>query len=92
MSTTLRRKYGNSCAELGDSLAIRIPKLFVNQIGLEPNSPVKLSFRDMELVITSARPPDLKLANLLAQVTEDNLHGEVDPGAPVGHENPDMEV
>lgn len=72
----------------GDSLAVRIPKPIADQMGLEPNSPVKLSLRDMELVITPVRPPDLKLEDLLAQVTEDNLHGEVDTVPPVGHENP----
>jgi antitoxin MazE len=70
----------------GNSLAIRIPKPLANQMGLEPNSPVKLSLRGMELVIVPVGVPNLTLEDLLAQVTEDNLHGEVDTGAPVGRE------
>ena len=35
----------------GNSLALRIPKPFASQIGLEPNSPVELSLRGTELVI-----------------------------------------
>ena len=70
----------------GNSLAIRIPKPIAGQIGLEPNSPVELSLRGTELVIVLVKPPDLTLEDLLAQVTEDNVHGEVDTGAPVGRE------
>ena len=70
----------------GNSLALRIPKPFANQIGLEPNSPVELSLRGAELVIVPVKSPGLKLDDLLAQVTEYNLHGEVDTGPAVGSE------
>ena len=70
----------------GNSLALRIPKLFASQIGLEPNSPVELSLRGTELVIVAVKPSALKLDGLLAQVTEQNLHGEVDTGPAVGGE------
>ena len=33
----------------GNSLALRIPKLFTSQIGLEPNSLVELSVRGAEV-------------------------------------------
>lgn len=72
--------------EWGNSLALRIPKLFANQMGLEPNSPVELSLRGAELVIAPVKSPVLKLDNLLAQVTEYNLQGEVDTGPAVGSE------
>ena len=70
----------------GNSLALRIPKPFATQIGLEPNSPVELSLRGTELVIVPVKSPSLKLDNLLAQVTEHNLHREVDTGPVVGSE------
>ena len=70
----------------GNSLALRIPKLFASQIGLEPNSLVELSVRGAELVIVAVKPPGLKLDDLLAQVTEHNLHDEVDTGPAVGGE------
>ena len=72
--------------EWGDSLALRIPRPFANQIGLEPNSPVKLSLRGAELIIAPVKSPGLKLEDLLAQVTEHNLHDEVDTGPAVGGE------
>lgn len=70
----------------GDSLALRIPKPFANQIGLEPNSPVELSLRGRELIIAPVKSSDLKLDDLLAQVTEHNLHDEVDTGPAVDGE------
>ena len=70
----------------GNSLALRIPKPFANQIGLEPNSLVELSLRGAELVIVPVKSPSLKLDDLLVQVTEHNLHGEVDTGPAVGGE------
>ena len=70
----------------GNSLALRIPKPFASQIGLEPNSPVELTLRGTELVIVPVKHPSLKLDDLLAQVTEQNLHDEVDTGPAVGGE------
>ena len=70
----------------GNSLVLRIPKPFASQIGLEPNSPVELSLRGTELVIALVKSSGLKLDDLLAQVTEHNLHGEVDTGPAVGGE------
>ena len=70
----------------GNSLALRIPKPLASQIGLEPNSPVELSLRGDKLMIELATPPELNLDDLLARVTRDNIHGEVDTGPPIGRE------
>lgn len=70
----------------GNSLALRIPKLLAVEMGLEPNSPVELSLVDGKLVITPVVEPALSLEHLLAQVTEDNLHGEIDTGPAMGSE------
>ena len=70
----------------GNSLALRIPKPLATQVGLEANTPVRLLLRGEELVIAPVTLPSLKLDDLLAQVTEHNLHGEVDSGPAVGRE------
>ena len=70
----------------GNSLAVRIPKPIAAQLGLANHSSVKFSLRGTELVITPVKRPNLKLSDLLAGVTEDNLHGEIDTGATVGKE------
>ncbi len=70
----------------GNSLALRIPKPVATQLGLEANSAVRLSLRDDELVIAPVKPSSPNLDDLLAQVTEHNLHAEVDFGPAVGSE------
>lgn len=70
----------------GNSLALRIPKPLASQIGLEPNSTVELSLRGRKLVIEPMCADDLNLDDLLARVTKDNIHGEVDTGPPTGRE------
>ncbi len=70
----------------GNSLALRIPKPLATQVGLEANTPVRLLLRGEELVIAPVTLPSLKLDDLLAQMTEHNLHGEVDSGPAVGRE------
>ena len=68
----------------GNSLAVRIPKPFAEEAGLEQQSEVDVAVVDGTLVITPS--PALSLNELLAQVTDDNLHGEIDSGSPVGRE------
>ncbi len=68
----------------GNSLAVRIPKAYAEQIGLFSNSPVRISLEGERLVIESVHRATL--ADLLAEVTPDNLHDETDWGASVGNE------
>ena len=70
----------------GNSLALRIPKPLADEVGLRENSPVELWLRDNTLVITPVVKPAFDLTQLLAQVTADNLHREVDTGSAVGGE------
>jgi len=70
----------------GNSLALRIPKALATEIGLQRNSPVEVSLVDGQLVIVPVVEPVFTLEHLLAQVTEDNLHGEIETGPAVGKE------
>jgi len=69
----------------GNSLAIRIPKPFALEVGLEQNSVVVVSVSEGKLVL---EPVKLlySLEELLAQVTQDNLHQDVETGPAVGRE------
>jgi antitoxin MazE len=69
----------------GNSLAVRIPKAFADEAGLEQDGEVKVSLVDGRIVI---EPSDaiLTLDQLLAQVTEENLHREVNTGPATGRE------
>jgi antitoxin MazE len=70
----------------GNSLALRIPKSFANEVGLQKETPVEVSLADGKLVITPVTKPKLTLKQLLAKVTEENLHHEVDTGYAMGNE------
>ncbi|MFO7996021.1 MAG: AbrB/MazE/SpoVT family DNA-binding domain-containing protein [Dehalococcoidia bacterium] len=70
----------------GNSLALRIPKSFADEVGLQKETPVEVSLADGKLVITPVARPELTLKQLLTKVTEENLHHEVDTGRAVGNE------
>jgi antitoxin MazE len=71
----------------GNSLALRIPRSFALEAGLEQNSPVELSLDEHgQIVIKPVRGEAPSLEDLLAGVTADNMHGEIDSGDPVGGE------
>ena len=70
----------------GNSLAVRIPKPLADEAGLGDKSPVRISLRDKHLVVELVARPAFSLASLLSQITEANLHGEVDSGTAVGGE------
>jgi len=70
----------------GNSLALRIPKSFAAEVGLDPNSPVEMSLRNGKLIVVPSEKPRFTLRQLLAQVSEENFHHEVDTGPAVGGE------
>ena len=70
----------------GNSLAVRIPKSFANETSLEPEAEIDLSLVQGKLVITPLAKPGRSLEQLLAGVTEQNLHTEVETGRSVGNE------
>ena len=70
----------------GNSLAVRIPKSFAAEVGLEQDSEVELSLLDGKLVLIPLASHHTPLTTLLAQITDENLHAEVPSGDPVGNE------
>jgi antitoxin MazE len=70
----------------GNSLALRIPKSFADEIGLQNESPVEVSMDEGKLMVTPVSKPKLTLDQLLTKITEENLHHEVDTGNSIGNE------
>jgi antitoxin MazE len=70
----------------GNSLALRIPQAFANEAGLAKDSPVEMTLEAGRLVITPITGSKLRLDDLLAGITPDNIHHEVDTGDPMGNE------
>ncbi len=70
----------------GNSLAVRIPKSFAEEVGLKDNSPVDLRLSHGRLVVepSSQRPPSLD--DLLIKVRKSNIHAEIDTSPAQGRE------
>ena len=71
----------------GNSLALRIPKAFATEIGLKEESEVDVSLKSGKLVVAPVEKPGVTLKMLLAKITEDNVHVEVDTGPSTGRES-----
>jgi len=69
----------------GNSLAVRIPKAFADELGLENNAVVEMTLNEGKLVVKVA-PRQPTLEDLLARVTPENIHKEIDDGGSVGRE------
>jgi len=70
----------------GNSLALRIPKSFALNANLRQDELVDLSIDKERIIVTPIGKKEYSLDELLESVTESNLHGEFDTGAPVGKE------
>jgi antitoxin MazE len=70
----------------GNSLAVRIPKAFAADAGLQPNAAVDMTLVQGSLVVTPVAPQPPTLAQLLRGVTDENLPGDWDTGPDVGKE------
>ena len=70
----------------GNSLAVRIPKAFAAELGVDEDSEVEIALAADALVI-SARIPRPSLRSLVGRITPENVHEEVDFGKPVGREH-----
>jgi len=70
----------------GNSLGVRIPRGLAEELGLGAGTEVSLTARDGELVLRPSVPSRLRLVDLLAGVTPENIHTCVDTGDAVGAE------
>ena len=70
----------------GNSLGVRIPRGLAEEVGLGAGTEVSLSAKDGELVFRPSVPSRIRLVDLLAGVTPENIHASVDTGDAVGVE------
>ena len=69
----------------GNSLAVRIPRAFANELHLTNNSEVEISLKNGVLQVEPVLE-EVDFEKLLEKVNEDNLHDMVDLGMPRGKE------
>jgi antitoxin MazE len=70
----------------GNSLAFRIPKVYADEIRIEANASIDMTMKDGALIITPVVENQSALEELLARVTEENIHHEWDTGPAEGEE------
>ena len=71
----------------GNSLAVRIPKIFAEEASIEFGSTADLSIEDKALVIRSDRKQEYSLKQLVSGITVQNVHSEADTGMAMGKES-----
>ena len=70
----------------GNSLALRIPKSVASEIGIDKETLCDVTLENGKLVVSPAKEPKYTLEELLAGVTKENIHQEIDFGPAVGKE------
>ena len=70
----------------GNSLALRIPKALAEEAHVQPGTQVEISLVNGSIIVEPVKPPLWTLEGLLEEVTEENLHVEVESGPSVGKE------
>jgi antitoxin MazE len=70
----------------GNSLALRIPKVFALDAQLGADTLIEVTLVDGRIIIEPVTMPTWTLEKLLAGVTGSNIHHEIDTGDAVGNE------
>lgn len=70
----------------GNSLALRIPKPFAEDVGVGEGTVVDVSISKGRLIAAPVAPRRIRLDDLLRRITKRNLPGETGTGLPVGRE------
>lgn len=73
-------------AKWGNSLAVRIPQHLAKEIGLSDGAEVEIVAIDGNLTIVPRRQKQYSLDELIAGITPENRHAEIDTGVAVGEE------
>ncbi|ADE13469.1 SpoVT/AbrB domain protein [Nitrosococcus halophilus Nc 4] len=70
----------------GNSLAVRIPKSFAQEVHMDQGTIVDLALEKGQIIIRPVVEPQYSLNELLSKVTKENIHSEADTGEPQGKE------
>ncbi|HML06969.1 MAG TPA: AbrB/MazE/SpoVT family DNA-binding domain-containing protein [Xanthobacteraceae bacterium] len=74
----------------GNSLALRVPKPFAQEIGASVGKAANMEVHDGKLIVEVAKPRRRKrryrLEQLVAGIRPENRHSELEWGPPVGNE------
>jgi antitoxin MazE len=69
----------------GNSIGIRIPAGIARDLDLDIDTEVEIQESNGSVTITPVKR-EISLDDLVAQISPENLHREIDTGSPVGNE------
>jgi antitoxin MazE len=69
----------------GNSLAVRIPKIYAKEINIDQGSAITINRKDNKLILEPKQKEE-KLKALLSKITDENIHDEIETGEGVGNE------
>jgi len=81
----IRKPMRSKIVKWGNSLGLRIPKALAEEVAVREGTVVEISSARGQLVIRPA-PARYDLEDLLEEVTQENLHAEIDTGVLQGSE------
>jgi antitoxin MazE len=70
----------------GNNVSVRIPSVIMRAAHLRLNQVVDVREEAGRIIIEPVPQPEFDLESLVAEITDQNLHQEVDFGTPVGNE------
>lgn len=70
----------------GNSAAVRIPSAVMEAAQVYLDQQMEVREEQGRIIIEPVRAPTFDLESLLAGVTDENLHAEIDFGSPAGNE------
>jgi antitoxin MazE len=70
----------------GNSLAVRIPKVIAEECGISADTDINIVRDKGNIILMPVVKKKYSMADLLSQVTDENIHAEVKTGRPVGKE------
>jgi antitoxin MazE len=70
----------------GNSLALPIPRSFAKEMGLKTASSINMQIEKGRIILTPVEKEPLSLKDLVAKITKDNIHQEIETGIPCGNE------
>jgi len=69
----------------GNSLAVRIPKVYADEIKIDQGSKLTIKREATKLIMEPINKGEV-LHALLAKITDENIHEEIETGGRVGNE------
>ena len=71
---------------ISGNLTLTIPSAIANAISMTPNSEITFEISNGTLILKAQEKTEYTLDELLAGITPENCHGELDWGNPIGQE------